>query len=725
MPRGSRRHMDMRAPFASLMHLFFPGRQVDMSEKMDKENDCFEEIPLVEARPGRRSMELRTCITSITGLILAILSFVFGVGCGLGIGMPYYGTSLSSAFSRPSKPTFNRYGVPDDLPVIPTSQLINTTELDLATDFTVSSGTPSLREYVFNITHALAAPDGFWKPMILVNNQSPGPLIEANTGDTVRVTLNNHMPNASTSVHFHGIDQRNTTWMDGVASVSQCGVPPGGSWTYEFVVEGQRGTFWYHSHAAMQYTDGLYGPIVVHDPGEEVPPTDGGRVVFLGANYHSYAGELADMYLAPSSPWDPKLAGVEPLCDNFVMNGQGVADCGIVSTTYNSSTTYKGEPACTGGQMYTTTIKPGTTLRLRLINHSSYLSYWFSIDSHNLTIVEIDGIEIEPITSRGVHVNIGQRYSVIVNATGGVGDYYMRQTLERDCFLPYSTYNSSGLEAIGYQAKGILRYERPEGVDDGQDEVRVGTGAEVKTIGTEGDTTNPWGCGDMPFDMPVPKRREEAYKMSQDDPSHIVDYQFRQVGEINRIFINKTSWSPYNSDAVLWQAMDQNFTAGDDGGLYHNWGFRLDQQVLLVPDGSGAVQVAINSLDAMEHPFHMHGHSVQVVGWGPGRFDPSSSSTTVNNNNNNTTTTAAATTWNLANPLRRDTFTVPAQSHVVIRFLADNPGVWVLHCHVAWHLEAGMLVSFIERPGDLKTLVQGMDSEMKALSQSFCGKRNS
>lgn len=168
--------------------------------------------------------------------------------------------------------------------------------------------------------------------------------------------------------------------------------------------------------------------------------------------------------------------------------------------------------------------------------------------------------------------------------------------------------------------------------------------------------------------------------------------------------------------------MEQNFSTGDDGGVYHNWGFRLDQQVLLVPDGSRAVQVAINSLDAMEHPFHMHGHSVQVVGWGPGRFDPSSSSGSVNTTST-TTSITATTTWNLANPLRRDTFTVPAQSHVVIRFLADNPGIWILHCHVAWHLESGMLVSFIERPEDLKTLVQEMDPDMRALSQSFCGKR--
>lgn len=154
--------------------------------------------------------------------------------------------------------------------------------------------------------------------------------------------------------------------------------------------------------------------------------------------------------------------------------------------------------------------------------------------------------------------------------------------------------------------------------------------------------------------------------------------------------------------------------------MYHNWGLRLDQQVLLVPDGSRAAQVAINSLDAMEHPFHMHGHGVQVVGWGPGRFDPSSSPSS---SSSSAAAAGTKTVWNPDNPLRRDTLTVPAESHVVIRFRADNPGLWVLHCHVAWHLEAGMLVSFLERPSDLRRLVGGMDTETRALSESFCPKR--
>lgn len=96
------------------------------------------------------------------------------------------------------------------------------------------------------------------------------------------------------------------------------------------------------------------------------------------------------------------------------------------------------------------------------------------------------------------------------------------------------------------------------------------------------------------------------------------------------------------------------------------------------------------------------------MGWGPGEFEGGSS---------------GRTTWNLDNPMRRDTVSVPAQRHIVIRFVADNPGVWALHCHVSWHMEGGMFVSLLERPADLKTLVEGMDAGTKNTSLGFCSAR--
>lgn len=287
------RPLGLRALLGTFNHRVSPQQDVD-----------FEDVNLLhqnESKTSARGWIQRKLFfyetgSSIRTLIIAILCFGLGVGvgCGLGLGVPYYSTTFTYLLNTiEGLPTLDAYGVPRGaLPIIEHIQLTNRTELDLRTGFVVSR-VPTVREYEFDISHGLAAPDGFWKPMILANGQSPGPLIEANVGDTVRVRVNNLMPNTSTSIHFHGINQGNSTWMDGVAGVSQCGISGGGGmWTYEFVVEKQRGTYWWHAHTAVQFTDGLFGPIVIHDPDEMVPQTDSEQILFLGENYHSFAAEV-------------------------------------------------------------------------------------------------------------------------------------------------------------------------------------------------------------------------------------------------------------------------------------------------------------------------------------------------------------------------------------------------------------------------------------------------
>lgn len=286
------------------------------------DDDEFEDIPL--RTQDRSTFFLAKAGPSVRTLLVAILCFALGVGvgCGLGLGVPYYSTTFTYLLNTiEGLPTLDAYGVPRDLPIVSSETLRNRTELGLRTGF-VMSRVPALRTYEFNVSHGLAAPDGVWKPMILANGQSPGPLIEATVGDTVRVTVNNLMPNTSTSLHFHGINQGNSTWMDGVAGVNQCGIPgAGGSWTYEFVVGNQRGTFWWHAHTAVQFTDGLFGPIVrtmtfvsfegltdvkmqkvIHDLDEQVPPTDRDEILFLGENYHSFAAEVSISVSPPPPP---------------------------------------------------------------------------------------------------------------------------------------------------------------------------------------------------------------------------------------------------------------------------------------------------------------------------------------------------------------------------------------------------------------------------------------
>ena len=116
--------------------------------------------------------------------------------------------------------------------------------------------------------------------MLLVNGQYPGvsiplsnkfdslhlnvePLIEANWGDTISVTVNNNIsgPAEGTAMHWHGLQQQGTEWADGVPGISMCPVPPGGSFTHIFKATPYGSTF-YHSHYSAQYADGLWGPMV-------------------------------------------------------------------------------------------------------------------------------------------------------------------------------------------------------------------------------------------------------------------------------------------------------------------------------------------------------------------------------------------------------------------------------------------------------------------------------
>lgn len=117
------------------------------------------------------------CVFVTAVIFFSVVALALGLGLGLGWAR-YKNKSIPAQFKDSSY-----YGSLEDLVLIPPEQLTNTKELDLDTGFVVSDQ-PRTREYVFNISQALAAPDGVPKPMILANRQSPGPLIEANIGDT-------------------------------------------------------------------------------------------------------------------------------------------------------------------------------------------------------------------------------------------------------------------------------------------------------------------------------------------------------------------------------------------------------------------------------------------------------------------------------------------------------------------------------------------------------------
>lgn len=115
--------------------------------------------------------------------------------------------------------------------------------------FCLSLSTPlataaQVREYFWTVRNITLSPDGLSRTMLTVNNQFPGPKIEADHGDVIKVHVTNEL-GEPTSIHWHGITQRHTPWEDGVVGVTNCPIAPGRMYTYEFNTTGNCGTYWW------------------------------------------------------------------------------------------------------------------------------------------------------------------------------------------------------------------------------------------------------------------------------------------------------------------------------------------------------------------------------------------------------------------------------------------------------------------------------------------------
>ena len=140
--------------------------------------------------------------------------------------------------------------------------------------------------------------------------------------------------------------------------------------------------------------------------------------------YHTLRRKLT---AGPDPVWYPPGPGTEPLPDTILMNGHNTFNCSV-PPGLDPQSNYTTQ-SCTGGELYNLHVQSGKSYRLRLINPGSYAGLYFSIDSHNLTIIEADGTDITPVEVPGIYVNIGQRYSVILKANETVGNYLMRFNL--------------------------------------------------------------------------------------------------------------------------------------------------------------------------------------------------------------------------------------------------------------------------------------------------------
>jgi FtsP/CotA-like multicopper oxidase with cupredoxin domain len=162
--------------------------------------------------------------------------------------------------------------------------------------------------------------------------------------------VTNALNGTATALHWHGIYQIGSPWMDGTTGITQCGIPPGESMLYNFTLDGNwTGTTWWHAHFATQYTDGLYGALVVHAPQENVPKYDRDVVVLMNDHYNTPSADLLSAYLADTNIEPAN----EPVPDGGLINGVG---------QFSLCSQYPDQPCIApGGSMFNFTFEPNMT----------------------------------------------------------------------------------------------------------------------------------------------------------------------------------------------------------------------------------------------------------------------------------------------------------------------------------------------------------------------------
>ncbi|KAF9194690.1 hypothetical protein BGZ49_003142 [Haplosporangium sp. Z 27] len=288
---------------------------------------------------------------------------------------------------------------------------------------------------------------------------------------------------------------------------------------------------------------------------------------------------------------------------------------------------------------------PGKTYRLRFINMAALAMFHVHIDGHSMDIIEVDGIDVQRQTVTDFHFSAAQRYSVLVTARNDTSQNFI---IHGD--MDPMMFDHVPADLV-LNVTGTIIYN---------------PAAPLAPI----ETSNWPDFVDSEFLVPV-----EQQAMTTPTMSTMLNADFVVMSD----YYNHAR---FNGITYVSPKVPTLHTALTVGALATNPAVYGEFTNAIVLPNDTWVEFVINNLDKGNHPFHLHGHSFQIVGRGDGIYD---GSTPYNY-------------YNTTNPLRRDTVYVPAQTNAAIRFQTNNPGIWFFHCHIEWHLEAGLAVTMIEAP---------------------------
>ncbi|XP_038050215.1 laccase-5-like [Patiria miniata] len=518
--------------------------------------------------------------------------------------------------------------------------------------------------------------NGVARSVAVVNRMFPGPSIQICEHDTLEVKVNNHLKSYSegTTVHWHGPHQFGTPYMDGTVMTSQCPIPIGASFTYSFPAE-TYGTHWWHAHAGMQRADGVFGALVVRQPTQreqhgslydyDLPE----HVVLL----HDWLDQVT---LVKFAAHHHDNGSNKP--ESVLINGKGRRVAFTDPVTNQTSFTER--------EVFE--IQQGKRYRFRTISNAiTNCALKVSIDNHTLNIIASDGAPLEPTETDSYIIYGGERFDFVLNADAAVGNYWMRVKGLADCKF--------------VQELAVVRYVGAPDEDPTEDEGIDRGGVVVNPLNQEASETA------IAISQLNATEPDDGTSVEQADVIHYlgldfnkvnnyhfhdpVSYPIEDIARTHHLYspqINHLSFA-FPPSPPLTQHRDiprEQFCTPDSMSdmdcvreyceCIYTIEAKLGQVVELVMVDEGVI------FDA-SHPMHIHGHSFRVVA-----LEKLGTSTSVQEVME--LDRAGNITRKLSRAPRKDTVIVPDGGLTAIRFVANNPGWWLFHCHLEFHVEIGM-----------------------------------
>ncbi|KAK1668142.1 hypothetical protein QYE76_056301 [Lolium multiflorum] len=544
------------------------------------------------------------------------------------------------------------------------------------------------RHYTFNVRMTKVTRLCVSKSIPTVNGQFPGPKLVARQGDRLVVKVHNHI-NYNVSFHWHGLRQLRNGWADGPSYITQCPIQAGQSYTYDFTVAGQRGTLWWHAHFSWLRVH-LYGPLII------LPKR------FDGYPFPTPYKEVPIMF----GEWFK--ADTEAVINQALQTGAGpnVSDAytfnGLPGPTYNCSSKGLQTNARVPEDTYKLKVQPGRTYMLRLINAALNNELFFAIANHTLTVVEADANYVKPFTATTLVISPGQTMNVLLTASTNpasqafamaVAPYTNTQgtfdnttaTAVLEYYAPTTTTQptSAGTQSPPLPLPALPRYNDTNAVArfstnfrslaTARYPARVPQAVDRHVLFTVGLGTDP-----CPPNRTCQGPNGTKFAASINNNSFVrpraalleAHYRRRYAGVLMANFPT-TPPHPFNYTST---APNNTFVAHGTRVVP----LAFNTSVELVMQGT-AIQ------GAESHPLHMHGFNFFVLAQGFGNYDP------VND----------PAKYNLVDPVERNTVSVPTAGWVAVRFLANNPGVWLMHCHFDVHLSWGLSMAWMVDDGPL------------------------